>query len=259
MNIIVDANVIVAALIQRGIVRQLVLAHPGAFLTPDACVDEVWDNREDWNRRRVPEALVREALDLLTEHFIAVLPRLAYREREEEARTLIRDPDDVPVVALALAVDNRGVWTFNTRDFSGSALLARIFASSGRRGSSPSCRAHDAGSHRLSSGLSDAPGQRACRPDGGTSSTGRGSRPAASAGGTAGFLRPCSRTPRGRTSRTRTGTRQRASGPQDPCQDARTAGPPRKALDIYPSRSREDTVSPGVRFHRSRPRSRAGR
>ena len=126
MNIIVDANVIVAALIQRGIVRQLVLANPGVFLTPDACVDEVWDNREDWNRRRVPEALVREALDLLTEHFIAVLPRLAYREREEEASTLIRDPDDVPVVALALAVDNRGVWTFNTRDFSGSALLARV-------------------------------------------------------------------------------------------------------------------------------------
>lgn len=80
MNIIVDANVIVAALIQRGIVRQLILARPGVFLTPDACVHEVWDNREDWNRRRVPEALVREALDLLTERFITVLPRPAYRE-----------------------------------------------------------------------------------------------------------------------------------------------------------------------------------
>jgi predicted nucleic acid-binding protein len=126
LNIIADANVIVAALIQRGIVRQLVLAHPGVLLTPDACVHEVWDNRVDWNRRRVPEALVQEALNLLTEHFITVVPRPVYRESEEEARMLIRDPDDVPVVALALAVDNRGVWTFNTRDFSGPALLAKV-------------------------------------------------------------------------------------------------------------------------------------
>ena len=127
MTIIVDTNVIVAALIQAGIVRELVLDHPGAFLTPEACIGEVWENREDWNRKKVPEASVKEALDFLTEEFVTVVPRSVYRGKEEEAATLIRDPGDVPVVALALAVDNEGIWTFNTKDFSGPLLTSRCW------------------------------------------------------------------------------------------------------------------------------------
>jgi hypothetical protein len=69
---------------------------------------------------------VREALDALTEEFVTVVSRPTYSEREREAEKLIRDPDDVPVAALALAVDNRGIWTFTTRDFSRPALLARV-------------------------------------------------------------------------------------------------------------------------------------
>ena len=125
LTIIVDTNVIVAALIQAGIVRELVLDHPGVFLTPEACIGEVWENRQDWNRKKVPEASVKEALDFLTEEFVTVVPRSVYRGKEEEAPTLIRDPDDVPVVALALAVENEGIWTFNTKDFSGPLLTSR--------------------------------------------------------------------------------------------------------------------------------------
>lgn len=125
MSIVVDTNVIVAALIRRGIVRELVLGHPGAFLTPEACIKEVWDNREDWNRRKVPEAIVKEALDFLTEEFVTVVHRSSYQGMEDEAAALIRDPDDVPVVALALAVDNEGIWTFNTKDFDTPVLKAR--------------------------------------------------------------------------------------------------------------------------------------
>jgi len=126
LNIIVDTNVIVAALIQRGIVRELILRRPGVFMTAEACVREVWENRHDWNRKKVPETLVKEALGFLTDEFVSVVPRSAYEEKEGEAVDLIRDPDDVPVVALALAVDNDGIWTFNTKDFSGRRLLSRF-------------------------------------------------------------------------------------------------------------------------------------
>ncbi len=68
----------------------------------EACVLEVWENRHDWNRKKVPEALVKEALDFLTDEFVSVVPRSAYREKEGEAAGLIRDPDDVPVVALRI-------------------------------------------------------------------------------------------------------------------------------------------------------------
>lgn len=125
LNIVVDTNVIVAALIQQGIVRELVLGRPGIFMTPEACIREAWENREDWNRKKVPEALVKEALDFLTGEFVSVVPRSVYREKEAEAAGLIRDPDDGPVVALALAVDNEGIWTFNTKDFSDPRLWSR--------------------------------------------------------------------------------------------------------------------------------------
>jgi len=41
-----DTNVIVAALIQKGIVRELLLGHPDVFVTPEECIREVRENRE---------------------------------------------------------------------------------------------------------------------------------------------------------------------------------------------------------------------
>lgn len=84
MNIVVDANVMVAALIQHGIVRELILGHPGAFLTPETCLTEVWENRPDWNRRKAPDDQVRRAIDALTADFITVLPRSTYRDRRRK-------------------------------------------------------------------------------------------------------------------------------------------------------------------------------
>lgn len=65
-------------------------------------------------------------MNLLTADFISVFPESEYGSHMDEARSLVPDPDDVPVVALALAVPNDGIWTFNAKDFSGRALLARV-------------------------------------------------------------------------------------------------------------------------------------
>ena len=126
LNIVVDTNVIVASLIRKGIVRELLVGHRGVFMTPESCIDEVWERRGAWNRRGVPDAEIAEALSWLTENIVAVMPRSVYRDREGEAKALIADPDDVPVVALALRFDNDGIWTFHTKDFSGAELLARV-------------------------------------------------------------------------------------------------------------------------------------
>ena len=34
-----------------------------------------------------------------------------------EAEELTVDKDDAPVIALALSIDNEGIWTFNTKHF----------------------------------------------------------------------------------------------------------------------------------------------
>jgi len=126
LTIIVDTNVIIATLIRAGIVRGILTGHPGTFATPASCLEESWETRGDWNRQGVPEDVIREALDLLARRVVIVVPDSEFQGRLAEAAGLIPDPDDAPVVALALAIDNEGIWTFNTRDFAPPRLLARV-------------------------------------------------------------------------------------------------------------------------------------
>ena len=35
----------------------------------------------------------------------------------DHAERMIMDPDDVSFIALALSIENEGIWTFNTTDF----------------------------------------------------------------------------------------------------------------------------------------------
>ncbi len=74
----------------------------------------------------MPEEFLRTTLDLMADDFLIVVSRDVYAGKVNEATPLTDDPDDVPVVALALTVDNLGIWTFNTKDFSKPALTSRI-------------------------------------------------------------------------------------------------------------------------------------
>lgn len=82
---------IVAALIRRGIVRELLLGHPGAFTTPHSCVEEVWERRVDWNQKGAPDAQIRDDLSWLAERIFVVIPHASFRDRVVEAAALIAD------------------------------------------------------------------------------------------------------------------------------------------------------------------------
>ena len=41
MTVIIDTNVLIAMLIKRGIVRELLINNPGEFITPDWCFEEL--------------------------------------------------------------------------------------------------------------------------------------------------------------------------------------------------------------------------
>jgi len=74
LSIVIDTNVIVASLIRKGIVRELLVGHRGVFMTPESCIDEVWERRGAWNRRQVLDAEIAEALSWLTENSVADAP-----------------------------------------------------------------------------------------------------------------------------------------------------------------------------------------
>lgn len=126
MRFIIDTNVLISALLHDGIVRDTLLSSTGCFITPESCIREVWEHRRDWGGGGQTEVSLKEEVELLCQTIVTVLPEEYYSKRIREARLLIDDPDDVPVVALALAVRNEGIWTFNTKDFSKPALLDKI-------------------------------------------------------------------------------------------------------------------------------------
>lgn len=115
MNIILDSNVLIAALIKPGIVRATVVAHPGEWLVPEAIFEEVWEHRDVWNRNRLPDTELHAILESLSDGFVDVVSETVYRPKETAARRLVSDADDWPLAALALSVENDGIWTFNKR------------------------------------------------------------------------------------------------------------------------------------------------
>ncbi|MBM4250222.1 MAG: hypothetical protein FJ149_12555 [Euryarchaeota archaeon] len=115
MNILLDSNVLIAALIKPGIVRETVIGHPGEWLVPEAIFEEIWEHREVWNRNRLPDSGLHAILGALSDGFVNIVSDRVYRPKEKEARRLVTDADDWPLAALALSVENDGIWTFNKR------------------------------------------------------------------------------------------------------------------------------------------------
>jgi len=115
MTVILDSNVLIAALIKPGIVREIVIADPGEWLIPEAIFEEVWEHRDAWNRNKLPESALHAILATLSENFVNIVSERVYRECASVARSVVSDVEDWPLVALALSVDNEGIWTFNER------------------------------------------------------------------------------------------------------------------------------------------------
>jgi predicted nucleic acid-binding protein len=123
--IIVDTNVILSALLTEGITKVVITSHKGVFETPQWCFDELWEHRDVWNKNDLCEKDLKNSLSRL-KRYVKVVDEEKYIANLDEAKRLIIDPDDVPVIALALSVDNEGIWTYNTRHFKGDKLKGKV-------------------------------------------------------------------------------------------------------------------------------------
>jgi predicted nucleic acid-binding protein len=124
--IIVDTNVIMAFLLTRGITHRTIAAHKDVFISPEHCFGEIWEHRDVWNRNNVSDEVLKEILDEVKRLFIYPVPDSVGQPAMAEASGLIDDPDDVPIVALALSVHNEGIWTYDTKHFCTEKLKKRI-------------------------------------------------------------------------------------------------------------------------------------
>jgi len=124
--IIVDTNVIMAFLITKGITEKIITQHRDTFITPDHCFNEIWKHRNRWNNRNYSDTELRNVMGKVSRLFIYPVSKDVYSQFEKEASKLIDDIYDIPIVALALAVENDGIWTYDTKHFKKEKLSPKI-------------------------------------------------------------------------------------------------------------------------------------
>ena len=112
MKIIVDTNKIIAALIKDSACRKILLSEKIEFLTVDFTKRELNNHKNEM----LDKVCIKEAaLNSLMAEFlkrIYVIDDIAIKGAFEPAKRIMEkiDPDDTPFIALALSVENDGIW-----------------------------------------------------------------------------------------------------------------------------------------------------
>ena len=118
MRLVLDTNILIAALIKNSLSRELLLSPDFEFLLPEYALEEVRRHRAKIARH---SGLKYGEIDLLLSLFLESITVVAHERivpslKAAEALIGALDPDDVPFVALALATENDGIWS-NDRAF----------------------------------------------------------------------------------------------------------------------------------------------
>ena len=123
MKLVVDANVVISALIADSKTRELIVTLEPGLLTPEFVYDEIGNYTElIVEKSGMSPERVAQFIDLLFQ-YIEVVPAQEFYPHIEEAEAAIgyTDPDDVLYVACALAED-AAVWSDDT-DFDEQTLV----------------------------------------------------------------------------------------------------------------------------------------
>lgn len=90
LTIIVDTNVIISALMTKGVVRELIVYNPGEFITPDWCYREVIKHQSVWNKNKLGTREVESILQDLMNFFIYPIRRKYTKKRSNQPNRLLR-------------------------------------------------------------------------------------------------------------------------------------------------------------------------
>ena len=115
--IIIDTNVLLAFLLSNGITRRIIVENPEVFISPEYCFDELWEHRDRWNKNDLQDSELREIVNDVKRLFVMAVSPDVYNQYISEGEKLTIDKEDAPIIALALSVDNEGIWTYNTKHF----------------------------------------------------------------------------------------------------------------------------------------------
>ena len=113
MRLAVDTNRIIAALVKDSASRKILLSDKFDFLTIEITKQEIEEHRQELlDKTRLTDEQLNLALSLLFSRIFVVSDIVVERKMDEAKKIMdALDPDDTPFVALALAVENDGIWS----------------------------------------------------------------------------------------------------------------------------------------------------
>ncbi|MCZ7403208.1 MAG: PIN domain-containing protein [Candidatus Methanoperedens sp.] len=124
--IIIDTNVLLSFLLTNGITRRIIAENPGVFITPEYCFEELWEHRDRWNKKDFSDSELQDVINDVKRLFVLAVSTDVYYPYISDGKKLTDDKEDAPIIALALSVDNEGIWTYNTKHFKQEVFGQRI-------------------------------------------------------------------------------------------------------------------------------------
>ena len=118
MRLVVDVNIIIAALIRDSITRKLLFLSRFNFIIPDMYLEEILKyKRYIKEKSDLKDESFDELLSLIMK-YVVVVPYSKYSKSMKEALGIMAkiDEKDAPFVALALASRADGIWS-EDKDF----------------------------------------------------------------------------------------------------------------------------------------------
>ncbi len=112
MKLVVDANVVISALVKSSITREVLLYPYISYYSPNFLLKEIDNHKEEISAKAGKG--YRPALELIVKKLI-IMPDYFYENRMQEANKIIGrvDKDDEPYIALALELGADGIWSYD--------------------------------------------------------------------------------------------------------------------------------------------------
>jgi predicted nucleic acid-binding protein len=113
MNLVIDTNILISALLKDSITRKIIVYSDWNYYYPEISFHEVRKYKSlVLEKTGMTEEDYSQMLQILLKH-ITLIPEEQFIQNLKEAKTILEkiDPDDIPFLALAISIPNAKIWS----------------------------------------------------------------------------------------------------------------------------------------------------